>query len=106
MKDIGTDYDCDSNSFYLEETDRKKPKGDGEPVVFDQGLFRSFKPDNSLTTNFEAKEGKRLTLNAAIHDYVAAGGEITKCKPGKYRKYGLADLDRLLVLSAPVGRTI
>ena len=88
MKDIDTDYDYASNSFYLEETNPKKPQGDGEAVVFDQGLFRSFKPDNSPTTKFEAKESRQLTLNAAIHDYVVAGGEITKCKPGKYLKYG------------------
>jgi hypothetical protein len=88
MKDIDTDYDYASNSFCLEETNPKKPQGDGEAVVFDQGLFRSFKPDNSPTTKFEAKESRQLTLNAAIHDYVVAGGEITKCKPGKYLKYG------------------
>jgi DNA-directed RNA polymerase specialized sigma24 family protein len=79
---------AEDGSDRAKETNRKKPKGDGETVVFDQGLFRSFKPDSSLTTNYEAKEGKRLPLNAAIRDYVAAGGEITKCKPGKYRKYG------------------
>jgi hypothetical protein len=89
MQDISTDYDCDS--FYCEETGGKKPKGDGDPndpVVFDQGPFRSFKPDNSLTTNAEAKNSKRLSLDVAVSAYIAVGGAITKCKPGKYRKYG------------------
>jgi hypothetical protein len=86
MSEIDTDYD--SNSFYCEETNQKKPKSDGEAVVFDQGLFRSFKPDSSPTISLEAKEGKRLTLNAAIQDYITAGGQITKSKSGRYRKYG------------------
>jgi hypothetical protein len=88
MEDIGT-YDCDSNSYYCEETNQK-PKSDGEAVVFDQGLFRSFKPDSTLAANWEAKEGKRLSLNAAVDAYIGGGGRITQCKPGKYRRYGRA----------------
>jgi len=58
MKDIHAEDDCDSNSFYCEETKKKKPKGDNERPVFDQGEFRYAK--RPPVVNVEAKKETRL----------------------------------------------
>jgi DNA-directed RNA polymerase sigma subunit (sigma70/sigma32) len=78
MSDIDTD-DCDSNCFFQEQTS-SKPKGEKD-VVFDNLSFRGVK--SAGTINPEVKQAKRDVAKDAVEAFLAKGGKITKCPPGR-----------------------
>ena len=80
MEDIRTADDADGESFYHEGG---KPKI-ARDNVFDHSAFRGVKPTlNALTINPQAKQPKRYRLQRQTDEFVARGGEITKCPPGR-----------------------
>ena len=80
MEDIRTADNADEDSFYHEGG---KPQI-ARDNVFDRGSFRGVHPTlNALTINAQAKQPKRNRLRRQIEAFVARGGEIKQCPPGR-----------------------
>ena len=80
MEDLRTADDADEDSFYHEAENPKIARDN----VFDHSASRGVKPTlNALTINPRAKQTKRDRLRRQIDAFIAHGGEITKCPPGR-----------------------
>src|SRR5262249_1033265 len=86
MLDIGTD--SHSENYWNQSWNparKKKAKDNPQGAVFDE--TDNGRIQTPTVVNVEAKSEKRDCLKSAIDAYMANGGAITICKPGRYRKF-------------------